>query len=436
MPTATIEWCPFSDKHKDYIYNALQGDFAVAEGAVRSGKTIDNCIVECAYLEECPDKIHLASGSTIANAKMNIGDCNGYGLEHLFRGRCRWGKYKDNEALYIYTKTGEKIVVFAGGGKADSYKKILGNSYGSWIATEINEHYDSDNSKESFIKVAMARLIASRKPLILWDLNPSNPRHRIYTEYIDKYRAENRKGYVYEHFTIDDNLSISDERKEQLKADYDQKSVWYRRDILGERCTAEGLCFQQYADEPSKYDIGFLAVRPTLMKVNIGVDFGGNKSKTAFVATGFTRGLREVVPLFSERKHFANSEELTASFTAFVEQVYSNCGVAMDVYCDSAEQTLIGDIKVASARAHLPVVVHDALKGSITERIRLTNKLIAQNRFKVCSGAETVKKALCEAVYDAKKLDDERLDNGTTDIDTCDALEYSIEPLASQLRNS
>ena len=34
--------------------------------------------------------------------------------------------------MYIQTQTGEKIVIFAGGGKADSYKKILGNSYGLW----------------------------------------------------------------------------------------------------------------------------------------------------------------------------------------------------------------------------------------------------------------------------------------------------------------
>lgn len=39
------------------------------------------------------------------------------------------GKYKDNEALYINTQTGEKVVIFAGGGQADSYKRILGNSY-------------------------------------------------------------------------------------------------------------------------------------------------------------------------------------------------------------------------------------------------------------------------------------------------------------------
>ena len=101
---------------------------SVAEGAVRASKTISNCIIACMYLETCEEKIHLASGSTLPNAKLNIGDCNGFGLEHLFGGRCKWGKYKSNEALYIQTKTGEKIVIFAGGGKSDSYKKILGKT--------------------------------------------------------------------------------------------------------------------------------------------------------------------------------------------------------------------------------------------------------------------------------------------------------------------
>ena len=112
MKTATIPWGEFSQKHKTYIKAALRNRMCVAEGAIRSGKTIDHCIIAAAYLEETPDKYHLASGSTIGNAKLNIGVCNGFGLENLFRGRSRWGKYRDNEALFIQTRTGEKIVIF------------------------------------------------------------------------------------------------------------------------------------------------------------------------------------------------------------------------------------------------------------------------------------------------------------------------------------
>lgn len=259
----TIDWKPFSQKHKNYIRNALDNKMNVAEGAIRSGKTIDNCIVAAMYLETCKDKIHLASGSTIGNAKLNIGVCNGFGLESLFRGRCKWGKYKDNEALYVYTQTGEKIVIFVGAAKSDSYKRILGNSYGLWIATEINEHYDNDDSRTSFIKVAFGRQVAAEKPLILWDLNPCNPSHRIYRDYIDNYKETYLGGYQYEHFTIADNLSISEARKKEIESQYVKGSIWYRRDIDGERCVAEGLIYPMYEQamstvpdiEPSEYVI-------------------------------------------------------------------------------------------------------------------------------------------------------------------------------------
>lgn len=246
--TQTIPWKPFSKKHSDYIKNALHNKMNVAEGAIRSGKTIDHCIIAAMYLEECSDKIHLASGSTIGNAKLNIGACNGFGLENLFRGRCKWGKYKDNEALYLYTQTGEKIVIFAGGAKSDSYKKILGNSYGLWIATEINEHYDCDDSRSSFIKVAFGRQVAAEHPLILWDLNPCHPGHSIYANYIDNYLNNYVGGYQYRHFTIADNLSISEQRKAEIESQYVKGSIWYRRDILGERCIAEGLVYPMYED--------------------------------------------------------------------------------------------------------------------------------------------------------------------------------------------
>ena len=244
--TQLIKWSPFSKKHKRYIKNALYNKMNVAEGAIRSGKTIDHCIIAAMYLEVCPDKIHLATGATIGNAKLNIGVCNGFGLENLFRGRCKWGKYRDNEALYINTQTGQKVVIFTGAGKADSYKRILGNSYGLWIATEINEHYDSEDSRTSFIKVAFGRQVAAERPLVLWDLNPCNPTHRIYVDYIDNYKTNYVGGYQYEHFTIADNLSITPQRFLEIESQYVKGSVWYRRDILGERCIAEGLVYPMF----------------------------------------------------------------------------------------------------------------------------------------------------------------------------------------------
>lgn len=284
--TQTINWSPFSEKHKVYIKNALSNKMNVAEGAIRSGKTIDHCVIAAMYLETCPDRIHLATGATLGNAKLNIGVCNGFGLENLFRGRCKWGKYKDNEALYINTQTGQKIVIFTGASKADSYKRILGNSYGLWIATEINEHYDSDDSRTSFIKVAFGRQVAAIKPLVLWDLNPCNPAHRIYIDYIDKYKTDCIGGYQYQHFTISDNLSISAQRFAEIESQYVKGSIWYRRDILGERCIAEGLVYPMYEDAikdlPDLPDMNEMSTE----NICISIDYG---TMNAFAALLWAR---------------------------------------------------------------------------------------------------------------------------------------------------
>ena len=433
--TATIPWAPFSDKHKEYIRKGLANKMSVAEGAVRSGKTIDNCIIAAAYLEKCRDRLHLASGSTIANAKLNIGVCNGFGLEALFRGRCRWGKFKDNEALFVDTQTGEKIVIFAGGGKADSYKRILGNSYGLWIATEINEHYDSEDSRVSFIKVAFGRQVAALDPKVLWDLNPSNPRHPIYTNYIDAYRNGYVGGYNYEHFTIDDNRAISRERKEEIKSQYKSGTVWYDRDILGKRRVAQGLIYQDFADNTEKYliddPLDWCREHETrISTLMIGVDFGGSGSATKFQATGITAD-GHVLAIDEEyidhKKQSIDPDKLNKRYAEFVERVTARCGYG-ETRADSAEQILIRGLEHTVQRQRLWTSVKNALKMPVHDRIKLELLLMSRERLHITRKCPHLIDAFQTAVYDPKEMDDKRLDNGSSDIDSLDAFEYSLEP--------
>lgn len=422
--TATIPWGAFSPKHKTYIKQALHNRMCVAEGAIRSGKTIDHCIIAAAYLEQTPDKYHLASGSTIGNAKLNIGVCNGFGLEALFRGRCRWGKYRDNEALYIQTQTGEKIVIFVGGAKADAYKRILGNSYGLWIATEINEHFDSPDSRISFLKVATGRQIAAQHPFTLWDLNPCNPKARIYEDYIDKYREQGLAGgYLYQHFTIKDNATITPERIAEIESRYDPNTVWYRRDILGERAVAEGLIYQLFADQPERFVVDDL---PRIQRATIGVDFGGGTSAHAFCCLGRYGNNIAVLDEYREQEAL-NPNKLQADFVDFVRRCQMRWLVT-DVWCDSAEQTLINGLRTAAAQCRLPVNIGNALKKPINDRIRALCILMGAGRFKIHSGCKWTIDALKSAIWDSKQVtEDVRLDNGTTNIDSLDALEYAYE---------
>lgn len=383
----------------------------------------------------------MASGSTLANAKLNIGECNGYGLEHQFKGRCKWGKFKDNEALFINTKTGQKVVLFVGGGKADSYKKILGNSYGLWIATEINEHYDADDSKTSFIKVAFARQLASNNPKWFWDLNPGNPNDTIYSEYLDLWQEKGLLGgYNYQHFTIFDNAAITEQRKKEIISQYDPSSIWYQRDILGKRVVAEGLIYCEFKDyhiikmqdwnaidEKGNYTNN---IRRSLKFITVGVDFGGNISAHSFNATGFTNQFRKFGTIKQKRiAKRIDDKELTEEFIKFIKELkeeYPNVNI-IDIRCDSAEQTLIAGFERALRENNIGIPINNAIKGEILNRIRFYCKMFSTNKYFVLECCNNLIMAFKTAVWEKDK-NDVRLDDGKQDVDSLDAQEYSTEP--------
>lgn len=429
-----IRWSPFSDKHIEYIHRALDCKMSVAEGSVRAGKTIDNCIIACAYLEECEDKVHLASGSTIANAKLNIGYCNGFGLECLFAGRCKWGKFRDNEALFIKTKTGEKIVVFAGGGKADSYKKILGNSYGLWIATEINEHYDCDDSRTSFIKVALARQIASKNIKILWDLNPCNPHHRIYTDYIDNYRDNGLLGgYNYQHFTYRDNWSLSERQIAETESMWKEGTIWYKRDILGERCVAEGLIYKELADDLNSCVID--SIEPSeIIDYAIGVDFGEARSSTTFALLGLLSGAKGIVILEDMRiNEHGGVSLLERQFEEFCNRCIAKGWKLNNTYYDNEQRTLGKSLESLVLVKDIPTVVKQCVKDKIIDRIRLEQMLLASGRLKILKNCKESISAFQEAVWSDKK--EERLDEVSehNPVDMLDAIEYAFQKWTKML---
>lgn len=442
----------FSDIHLDYIRKCQDNTYNILEGAVRSGKTVDHVLAFAKELCDTPDKFHLATGSTMANAKLNIGDANGFGLEHIFRGQCRWTSYKDNDALAIrgpYTNFKEKIVIFAGGGSSASYQKIRGNSYGMWIATEINLHHDNT------IKEAFNRTIASHRRKIFWDLNPEHPKAPIYAQYIDKYAEKAQKGilkggYNYAHMTLFDNINISEERREEIISQYDPDSIWYIRDILGERTIAEGLIYNKLATSIAAKDGKFriekkiaqaMARSGKIIHINVGVDFGGNGSGHTFVATGELQGYEKLIILKSRRYLEGEYDPDTGKkildidpkaldelFIRFIEAVTKEYGFITKVYADSAESVLIRGFRTALVQSgHGDIKVVNAMKSKITDRIFATTALTAMNRLLITEDCESFEQAASMAVWDPKSLELERLDDGTSDIDTLDSFEYSFE---------
>ena len=232
---------PFTRNQVDYFNRCFDSWFNVAEGGKRGGKNVLQTLCFCTMLEEHPNKLHLIAGVSQTTAKLNIMDCDGFGLLNFFEGRCKEGKYKDRSCLYVQTKTGEKIILVSGGAKDGDEKYIKGNTYGMAYITEANECH------QKFIKEVFDRTISSYDRKVFHDLNPKAPGHWYYEDILafhEKKQAVNDQyGYNYGHFTIADNLSIDSAKLRAVLNTYQKGTVWYDRDILGKRKIAEGLVY-------------------------------------------------------------------------------------------------------------------------------------------------------------------------------------------------
>ena len=429
---------PFSKNQDAFFWRCFNSWLNVAEGGKRGGKNVLITMAYCSILEKHPSKIHLIAGVSTSTARLNILDCDGYGMTNFFEGRCRLGQYQNRDCLYVNTPTGEKIVLVSGGGKDRDERLIKGNTYGTAYITEANECHPN------FIQEVFDRTISSPDRKVFHDLNPKNPEHWYYNilDFHEKQQAvEPSYGYNYGHFTIADNMSISDAQLRSVLKTYNKDSVWYKRDILGKRCIAEGLIYQTFADNTSD----FLIDDPLqwchehnqrITRLMVGVDFGGTKSATTFVAVGITNKLT-VLALDQEwmDSHDLDPDKLNRRFVDFVRRVQKVYGVYGEIQtrADNEESVLIRGIRNAVQRENLRCSVLNARKMEINNRIKLTLLLIAQKRFYVARKCEHLIDALQTAVYDPKSYEDVRLDDGTSDIDSLDATEYCLEPWYQQL---
>lgn len=255
--------------------------------------------------------------------------------------------------------------------------------------------------------------------------NPDNPKHFI-KEFLDS------DADIYcQTSTIDDNPFLSPEFVTELKKEY-AGTVYYQRFILGLWAAAEGAIYRQFADDPERYIID--QAPEDIMYASIGVDFGGNGSATAFVCSGFTKGYKQVITLDEHYfKGFQSPAELEQDFVSFVQRCKSRYPV-YTVYCDSAEQTLIQGLQAAGVKNRLGVEIDNAVKGSIVDRIRFYCALMGTDRYKVMRCCTHLIEAFTTAVWSPKELTkDVRLDDGSRNIDSLDALEYSTESVQEDM---
>lgn len=392
-------------------------------------------------LEEHKNHIHLIGGVSTATARLNILDCDGYGLLNYFEGRYRTGKYQNRDCVYVQTKTGEKIVLVSGGGKDGDEKLIKGNTYGMAYITEANECHPN------FIQEVFDRTLSSTDRKVFHDLNPKGKSNWYYVDILDFHEEQQKKdpnyGYNYGHFTLADNMSLTAEQIRKILRTYDKGSVWYKRDIKGDREVAEGVIFKYFADNPDPYLIddselfnenGVLRFNFTMR--DISMDFGGNKSRTTYYTTGFLNGFKKMIVLAEDKlpiREEVDTKQITDKFVEFHHYSESKYGYIQESYGDNASTTLINTLKKIVLENRINTRMQGCEKPPILDRVRLVDNLLRSGRLLISRNCPGLIKALSELKWDDEKEDEvEDLNIGSIN-DYFDGFCYGFTPYMKKL---
>lgn len=384
----------------------------IADGAIRSGKTLSMSLSFVMWAMTNFDGANFAMcGKTIASFRRNVL----FWLKRMLLSSGYRVDDKRGENYVTITRGRVQNIFYIFGGKDESSQDLIqGITLAGIFFDEVAL------MPESFVNQGTGRNSVDDSKF-WFNCNPGNPAHWFKKNWIDKAKE---KRLLYLHFDMNDNLSLSEKIKERFRSMY--SGVFYKRYILGLWVAAEGSIYTEFNDDPEQFILD--TVPDDIEFCVFGMDFGGHGSAHAIICSGFSRKLQRLVVLDEYyRKEVISSSQLEHDTVNFARSCQERFPKAFNLYCDSAEQVLIKDIKLALAREKIPINVHNARKSEITGRIRFFCSLMSQRRFYVMRNCEHLIEALQSAVWDSKKLDDVRLDNGTTNIDSLDALEYSSE---------
>ena len=235
----------------------------IADGAIRSGKTVSMSLSYTMWsMENYDGQNFIMAGKTISSFKRNV--LQNLKLMLTSRGY-HWiyhisGNFPN---MLEVSRNGRTNYFYIFGGKDEGSQDLVQG------ITAAGAFFDEVAlMPESFVNQATAR--CSVEGATWWfNCNPSGPMHWFKLEWIDK---RIKKRLLYLHFTMDDNLSLSEKVKEKYRAMY--AGVFYLRYIKGLWAVAEGLIYTMLTDDNLYTDQERpVALKNTAMKA-ITVDYG------------------------------------------------------------------------------------------------------------------------------------------------------------------
>ena len=238
IKSALFKFQPFSKKQLKILTWWMSNspvsdkDGIIADGAIRSGKTVSMSLSFAIWaMESFQGQNFGMCGKTIGSFRRNV-------LFWLKLMLCSRGyKVVDHRVdnMVEVTRKGVTNYFYIFGGKDErSQDLIQGITLAGCFFDEVAL------MPESFVNQATGRCSVTGSKY-WFNCNPDGPFHWFKTNWIDK---TTEKNILYLHFTMDDNLSLSEKIKTRYRSMY--TGVFYKRYILGLWCVAEGIIYDMF----------------------------------------------------------------------------------------------------------------------------------------------------------------------------------------------
>lgn len=233
---AGFRWGPLSARQRMVLGWWLEGspyrdyDGIIADGAIRSGKTVSLSFSFMLWaMSTFRGQTFALCGKTIASFRRNVWGT----LSRMLRDRgYRVAEKRSENRVTVTAKNGAANDFYIFGGKDEASQDLI---QGLTLAGVLFD--EAALMPESFVNQATARCSVDGSKY-WFNCNPEGSYHWFYLRWILRCRALR---LVYLHFTMDDNLTLSENVKQRYCRQY--TGVFYERFVLGRWVMLQGLVY-------------------------------------------------------------------------------------------------------------------------------------------------------------------------------------------------
>lgn len=399
-----------SDMQKEY-WNHATHRWNIKTGATGSGKTYLDFYIIPKRIRECKGQgLIVLLGNTKSTLCRNILDP----MRNIYGSRMISEISSNANTAYLF---GKKVYCL-GADKINQVSKVQGSTieyaYGDEVTTWHRDVFEMLKSR-----------LRCENSTFDGTCNPDSPEH-WFKKFIDSDADIFRQKYC-----IDDNPFLPEKIVKELKKEY-AGTVYYDRYINGNWTRAEGLLFPQYANNPQRWNIDYKDVLELpISRVFIGLDIGGTKSHSTFVATGivgnYQRQVRLAEKMVKHAKGTVDPDMIYAAYDEFQQELkmYYPAFPVTHCFVDNEAQVIENGLRAFSRQKGYGTQVADCRKEAFTNRTLSYNFIFNTDKFMIVrSMCPNIERSLSTMVY-ADEKEASLLDDYTTDVDTYDADFYS-----------